>query len=167
MLHGLQTKTAPALFYNIGVSLDFRLGETRLLLEPGVRYNAKASKYSGYSWGAEFTNKEAYSYLDIFLKAGWDIPLGRSLALRPYAGYAAGILMSANSNLKMSGYSEDRDILEDCNNLAHIGLFGLDFIVNKHFSIGAEYDLGFSDVWIPEYPKVKHDAVMLNIGYKF
>jgi len=167
MLRGLDSKTNPALFYSIGASVDFRLGKSHLLLEPGVRYNTKSTKYSGYSWGAETTCEEAYSYLDVFLKARWNILLGNRLDLQPYVGYATGVLLTANSKLKLGGYTEEVNIKKDCNTSAHIGLLGLDFVINNHLSIGAEYNLGLSDVWISEYPKVKHDTVMLNLGYKF
>jgi len=167
MMRGLKSKTDSVYGFNLGASLDFRMGKTPLLLETGARYIIKGSKYQGYSWGMEVSCEESYHYVDIFAKAKWNGRIASALAIQPYIGYATSILSSANSKLEMGSYQTDNNIKDECNNLMHIGLVGIDFLIKDKFVIGAEYDRGLSNIWKTGYPEVTSDTVMMNVGYRF
>jgi len=145
-----------------GVSFDIKLGETSLLLEPGIRGVQKQLKFTL----GEENWEETYTYADIFAKLKYDIPIGGAFAIQPFVGYEAGVLLSAKAN---GDKVVNKDIKTNSNSLMHIVPIGIDFVVGNSFVFGGEFDYGFTDLWTEgsTITKVRTNSIMGKIGWKF
>jgi len=166
-MSGLETDRRWLFGFHAGSSLDIKMGQTPILLEPGLRYITKGAKYELPLWGDVVTYEDLYAYLDIFAKVKWDIQSSDFLIVQPFVGYAGGILLSANSKVKTEDISANVDIKKSCSTFINTGLFGIDFIINDSLVIGGEYDIGFSNIWGKDFSPTKSDTILLNIGYRF
>jgi len=153
--------------YHVGGAMEIRLGQLPLKIEPGLHYITKGASYEIPLWDTTAQYNEIYSYLDLFVKAKWDIPLTEYIAMQPFAGYAAGVLLTANGEFEILDEKTDKDIKDNCNNLTHIGVFGVDFVINDAFVIGGEYDMGLSSIWKDKFSQVRTETFLLNIGYRW
>jgi len=171
--------------YNAGIALDIQAYQSPVVWEFGSRLISKGVSYSELYSGADATWMHSFDYVDIFAKVKWDISLGKSNAILPYAGYSAGILSSATETFTYEGFKRDLEISEYCNGIAHAFLLGVDYLFNDTFLIGFEYGIGMSDIYkkvevmlirdadvvmppTPSYDlKYSMNTISVYIGYQF
>jgi len=137
-------------------------------MEYGARYRTVGAELNRRSYAdatVEFAMNLSLSYIDIFSKAKYEVPFGESLYLFPYAGYALGILLTADEEFTVSGQSLLIDVKNDCNSLNHTLLFGADLLIADRSSLGAEYNLGLSNIW--SYKAKEDDLIGEHGSYGF
>jgi len=156
--------------YNLGLALSFKLGKLPLILEPGARYTFKTITIDNIfsNVPGERYSQNIYNYVDAFAKAKLHIPLGSSVSIQPFAGYANSFLISATGSFKAENYeSEEFDIAEKCNLQLQSVMMGLDFVINDAFFIGGEYDMGLSNIWKEDQTEIIINTWLVNLGFKF
>jgi len=170
--------------WNVGVATDFRLWETPVVSELGLRYIMRGSRYedSGQGvgsdlygntiyWNYDCTSETRLHNIDIFAKAKYEINFLSNMSLLPYIGYGASILLSGKEknegDIYNWSYSYTDDTTDDFNTLDHLLLFGIDFTINEKVMVGVEYDMGLVNIMKDNYSEIKTAVFMLNIGYHF
>jgi len=153
---------------NIGVSHDVRFGNLPFLVEPGIRYITKGIDYSkNYVYNLTASSQDTFHFIDIYTKAKAEFPPNGINTLQPYIGYALSILTNAKGSAVILTDSINIDTTEDCNRLVHNLLLGIDYVIYDKLSIGAEYDIGLSNIWKKGLTEAKISTVILNVGLKF
>jgi len=143
-----------------------------LLMEYGARYRTSGFKYTyeeyDYYSGYEYEAEESYSmsFLDMFAKAKYEMPLG-NMYLLPYMGYAMGILLTAEAEWSGGNYSHTADVKEYFNSLNHSLLFGADVLIAEKFTLGIEYNLGLSNIIKEGSDSWNISALMFKAGMSF
>lgn len=122
--------------------------ENPLFVQSGLLYNVKGAK--GDAWGDEEA-KISYSFLEIPLNVGFQIPIGESFKVSPYVGGFAGYALSGK--LKVGGISIDLFDLDDLEEEEYDPKrldFGANVGVGLHFNdrviISAQYAHGLSNL---------------------
>ncbi|MCL2065612.1 MAG: PorT family protein [Candidatus Cloacimonetes bacterium] len=133
------------------------------IIEPGVRITTRGLEYSESDY-YDYKFEMNLLYLDGFIKAKLDIP---DFPIQPYAGFQAGILLSAEAKVAMYGQSETTDIKDDMNTMDFGLLFGADVVFQKRFSVGFEYTLGLSNIMDIGTDETKNRTILLSIGLLF
>jgi len=131
-----------------------------MIMEYGARFRTAGWKESGeyydYDYEYEYEENVSFNYLDIYAKAKYEVPLGNGMYFFPFAGYAMGILLTAEAEWKESewssyygsdSYSHTGDVKDEFNTLNHSLLFGADVLIAEKFILGIEYSLGLSNIW--------------------
>jgi len=140
--------------FMIGVAFEVDQGSP-LIMEYGARYRTAGAELNqrendGYG-SMELDMSLSLSYIDVFGKAKYEVPFGGSLYLFPYAGYAMGLLLTADEDFTASYQGQSQslqiDVKDDCNALNHTLLLGADLLIADRFSLGVEYNLGLSNIW--------------------
>jgi len=148
--------------FMVGASIESLLPNSPIVMEYGARFRTAGAhwewdyeEYVGsYMYSESGTEGFNFNYIDIFGKAKYEIPVGEAVYLRPFVGYSAGILVSAeyeydyesSSPYGSQSGSGSEDIKKDCNTMNHAMLFGGEVLIADKFSIGVEYNMGFSEI---------------------
>jgi len=150
--------------FNVGASMDIRLGKTFFIFEPGVRYVHNQLSYNVWVKDANdninFVDaNENYNYLNLSAKAKLDFAIGESFALQPFFGI--------DMSFRLSASGDDGDITNYCNSPMDAYLMGIDAVLFKRFVAGVGYDIGLANIWEDGYTEVSKNGIMFNVGYKF
>jgi len=158
--------------FHIGAAASFDLGS--IILEPGLRYVTRGygETYKIPSIGFKVDYQFTVNYLDSFIKAKLDAPIG-SMSILPYLGVAPSFKIG--EQFEMDGKSIDLEgsttFYESFNLFI---LAGVDFLIADTFLVGLEYDYGALNILSADAGAdasgEKNSAYMmsffLNIGYK-
>jgi len=156
-------ETTSKIGFNFGVSSDIRLGKAIFMLEPGLKFVRKVILCHNYHGGNGWDPQGYYTYIDIFTKAKLNLGDDIVFAFQPYCGYAMSLLTAANNH----NGGESIDIYEDCNKLGHEMLLGADIVISDAFVIGAQYDIGLTNIWKEGFTEVRLNTFWINLGCKF
>ena len=157
--------------WSVGASLDLPMGDN-LIIEPGVRFfsggatSESSESYSGYNFKYEATL--TLNYLDIFAKAKYKIG-----AIQPYIGLGLPILMSADSELKVSTpFGSESESYDEKDSFASVNfnlMLGVEYILMDKFTVGVEYSRTLNNIIDDKDLDFSQNLnnIMLNVGYKF
>jgi hypothetical protein len=159
--------------YNIGAFVAIKFSE-KFTLQPEVLYSAQGVNFENF--GAEVEGLGYYT-ADIKLKTAYiNVPvMFKYYAAEKFsieAGPQIGFLTSAKTETKLNGFSQtvEQDI-KDSFETIDFGLnFGAGYDFTEHFSAGARYNLGLSNIAKTEQgddTKLHNSVFSLSIGYKF
>jgi len=156
--------------FMVGASIESLLPNSPIVMEYGARFRTAGAQaeyedegYSNYEQWSESGSREwNLSYIDIFGKFKYELPVGDAVYLRPYVGYSAGILVSAEYEYEYEysiyyydGYytysdsgsdSDTEDFKKECNTLNNAMLFGAEVLLGEKFTLGIEYNMGFTEL---------------------
>jgi len=172
-----------ALGFMVGAAIEVDQGSP-LLMEYGTRFRTvgwsfseeETNNYSGDYYYYEYESTTTLSFIDIFAKAKYEVPFGGSMYLFPFVGYAMGILLTAESEWEMEeeGYyghyseSGSEDVKYQCNAINHTLLLGADILIADKFTLGAEFNLGLSNLLKSKYKAdATTNALMFKAGVSF
>lgn len=159
--------------YNIGAFVAIKFSE-KFTLQPEVLYSAQGVNFENF--GAEVEGLGYYT-ADIKLKTAYiNVPvMFKYYAAEKFsieAGPQIGFLTSAKTETKLNGFSQtvEQD-MKDSFETIDFGLnFGAGYDFTEHFSAGARYNLGLSNIAKTEQgddTKLHNSVFSLSIGYKF
>jgi hypothetical protein len=159
--------------YNIGAFVAIKFSE-KFTLQPEVLYSAQGVNFENF--GAEVEGLGYYT-ADIKLKTAYiNVPvMFKYYAAEKFsieAGPQIGFLTSAKTETKLNGFSQtvEQDI-KDSFETIDFGLnFGAGYDFTEHFSAGARYNLGLSNIAKTEQgddTKLHNSVFSLSIGYKY
>jgi len=142
-----------------------------IIWEFGTRYRTAGALYSEeyryVTYSHKWTWEYSFSYIDIFGKTKYEIPLSGYMYLFPYVGYATGLLLTADLEVDGEIYEFADDMYSSIN---HTLLFGVDFLIGNRFILGVEYNLGlsplFDGAW-GEYYNARINALICKLGLMF
>jgi len=132
------------------------------IIEPGIRITTRGLEYSENWDYYDYKFEMNLLYLDGFIKAKLDI---NNFPIQPYAGFQAGVLLSAEAKVSMYGYSDSFDIKDDMNTMDFGLLFGADVVLQDRFTIGFEYNLGLTNIM--DEGETKNRTILLSVGFLF
>jgi len=166
---GLNAKKNSEYGGHLGNSLEIKLGQSPVSIEPGLRITMKPISYELPLWGEIATYYDNYVYLDFFVKLNLSVPIIPNVALQPFTGYSHGMLIDASSLCELKNFSNEPydDIFEECNKTMPVIPLGIDLLLYDSLYIGYEYDFGLSTIWKDKYASVYINSSLLYIGYKF
>jgi len=127
--------------FNLGASLDIQPPRSNIVWEIGSRFITRGASVQpkqnvGGNYAVPVTGKVSLDYIDLFVKAQPNIPVSPAISLRPFIGFAEGILLNADD--------EDEDILDRLEPINVSYLLGMDILFENKFFIGLEYNLGMN-----------------------
>ena len=156
--------------WSVGASVDLPMGNN-LIIEPGVRFfgGGATAEFTDNDEGykVKYENTLTLNYFDIFAKAKYKIG-----DIQPYIGLGLPILMSADSEVKISSpggsFSGSEDVGDSFTSLNFNIMLGADYILMDKFTIGVEYSRTLNNILDVEGNFSQNlNNIMLNVGYKF
>ncbi len=159
--------------FHVGAVVEIPLSD-KFAFAPELLFSTQGAKsedsfdFGGFTFTEEETTK--LNYLNIPLMAKYYVAQGLSLQ----AGPQIGLLLSADSELEVSGggesESEEVDIKDELKGVD----FGLNFGAGYQLDMGlffdARYNLGLSNIndeGEGEDFKIKNNVIQISVGYKF
>ncbi|PWB25628.1 porin family protein [Flavobacterium sp. HTF] len=159
--------------FNVGAFVAIKFSE-KFTLQPEVLYSAQGANFENV--GAEVDGMGFYTGDIKFKLAYINIPVMFKYYVAEKfnieAGPQIGFLTTAKTATKLDGFSQtvEQDI-KDSFETIDFGLnFGAGYDFTEHFSAGARYNLGLSNIAKTESgddTKLHNSVFSLSIGYKF
>jgi len=147
---------------NFGFSADFK-GSDKFNIRSGLFYSGLGGKVDvGYLGGDQGNATIALDYVNIPLLARFKVSDG----FYAYAGPQIGFLVNAKGT--RDGESS-ADIKDSFKGTAFSGLIGAEYKINDQFGLGANYNVGFSNITSVSTSgsKFTTSAFSINLSYAF
>lgn len=158
--------------FNVGGFVAIKFSE-KFTLQPEVLYSAQGANIDNF--GAEIEGN--FYTADVKFKLAYiNIPvMFKYYAAEKFnieAGPQIGFLTSAKTSTKVNGFNQtvEQDVKDNFESIDFGVNFGVGYDFTEHFSAGARYNIGLSNIAKTEAgddTKLHNSVFSLGIGYKF